>query len=104
MHRRQVGANRKECTFSVHCSKSARYLLPDFAHAQRLLGQIVRQRYIFVRHETPNITAAIAQLFEQIKRNTLPQLAPLASKRSLMSRNRVNYLASPEQAIQILVA
>ena len=103
-NRRQVRANRKECACTVRCSKSARYLLPDFVHAQRLLCQIVRERYIFVRHETPNITVVSAQPLKQIKRNTLPQLAPLASRLFLMFRHRVDLLATPEQAIQILEA
>ena len=106
-NRRLVRANRKECACTVRCSKSARYLLPDFVHAQRLLCQIVRERYIFVRHETPNITVVSAQPLKQIKRNTLPQLAPpasLVSRLFLMFRHRVNLLATPEQAIQILEA
>ena len=109
-HRRQVRANRKECACTVRCSKSARYLLPDFAHAQRLLCQIVRERYIFFRQETPNITVVSAQPLKQIKRNTLPQLAPpaplapLASRLFLMFRHRVDLLATHEEAIQILEA
>ena len=60
----------------MRCSKAARDVLLDVGFVQRLPGKIVRERNIFVRHETLNITAVSAEPLKQIGCNTSPRLVP----------------------------
>ena len=79
-------------------SKAAQDVLLNVGFVQRLPGQIVRKRYIFVRYKTLNITAVSAQSLKQIGRNILPQTS--CQKGALLQRCRVDLLARLRKACQ----
>jgi len=71
LHRCHIGANDAVGVCAFSRSKAARYFLLDFGHTHRLLGQIVRKRYVGLRHEAPNIVAVLAQPPYQVDRFAL---------------------------------
>ena len=73
----------------------------DVGFAQHLPGQIFREKFIFVRHETPNITAVKALPSKQIVYNILPH--PSCQRGGLMHHCRVDLLARLRKTCQPVV-
>ena len=65
-HGLQVRADNEKCLCPRIGAKAARDLLPHFAHAQRLLGQVVGKRHSPIRGKAPDIGAQGAQPGQQV--------------------------------------